>query len=873
MNMLKKVIVITSLSILAFILNQFTIGIIFGVDFILGSIPVLIAAVLFGPVGGIITALASSMSTYFIWNHFNAFPGFILEAVFMSIMFRKTKLNLVVIDIIYWFTLGIASVFIFYRLTGGMALRNVEMIGLKQAVNGIVNSVVVNLIFFLAAKIRPATHIDYKRFNSIENIFFSFIVAVIIFSLFAQLSYSSILNERRHTEAITDRLDAALSGIESTISIWADGYLILTDHVNSGNNPEAEYLSLLEDIPAVKYILITDTEGNIKNTYPKSDLFPDRTNLPDDRSIRVFSCTNLNKAMSDANFIAVTSVIDPSSDNSDLSVFLIDFEEIFDDLMELLANEGQNFKIAAGENEIAFLSLQPDSGIDLSKMFADAEAIENEDGIRIWYPDKKMPKIERRRKSVFLNIGEIKLTGWQIYAAESSEAMFNSIFIINTSYLKIISAFIIALSTFSLLLVSGITRPLKMLSEVINKLRENPDRNSALNWPETNINEIRSVSDYLKKLLLSRQQYISELRQSNQRLTTTLMSIGDGVIVTDADNRIVIINKIAINLTGWSKVEAVGVPVDDVLLLSSSDAAMLQSESSESFDRSEYILTSKNGNQFRIIGTSSPIIIENKVLGSIVVFRDETERIRQGNQLKNAQKMESIGLLAGGIAHDFNNLLTGVMSYADIIDARLEDDDQLKEYSTTILDTGEKAAGLVQQLLSFARKGSFIRTDVNLHEVIKKTVHLLDAGNAKGFKTETNLSSDEVSIRGDETMLQSMLLNLGVNAKDAMPGGGIISFSTEKTKLDADFCKTSTFPLTPGSFVLLKVADTGTGIPPENIEQIFEPFFTTKSTGKGVGLGLAAVYGTVQEMSGSITVSSSEDTGTTFSIYLPLIKT
>ncbi len=230
--------------------------------------------------------------------------------------------------------------------------------------------------------------------------------------------------------------------------------------------------------------------------------------------------------------------------------------------------------------------------------------------------------------------------------------------------------------------------------------------------------------------------------------------------------------------------------------------------------------------------------------------------------------MESIGQLAGGIAHDFNNMLAGILATSELLGLHLKDE-KLQTYIQTIVDTSLRAADLTQQLLSFSRKGKIESKQLNIHSIINNVLVLLNRSIDKRIAIKTDLRAAQVHVNGDQSQLESALLNLGINARDAMPNGGTLSIRTTNVDLTEADCSNNAFDIVPGNFIRIDVVDTGTGIDAGILSHIFEPFFTTKGIGEGTGLGLAAVYGTTCGHRGMIQVNSDSDSGSTFSIYLP----
>ena len=240
-------------------------------------------------------------------------------------------------------------------------------------------------------------------------------------------------------------------------------------------------------------------------------------------------------------------------------------------------------------------------------------------------------------------------------------------------------------------------------------------------------------------------------------------------------------------------------------------------------------------------------------------------------QLHQSEKMEAIGQLAGGIAHDFNNQLSGIMGYADILAGKLTDE-KFKGHAEAIVRAAKRSADLIQQLLAFARKGKYLSVPVNLHKLISEVAVLLERSIDKRITIQQILKAGPCLATGDPTQLQNVLLNIAINARDAMPEGGTIIFETAVVTLDAQYCAKHPYDITPGRYVQVCVTDNGVGMDDQTQMHIFEPFFTTKQLGRGTGMGLAAVYGTIKNHHGAINVYSEVGHGTTFKVYLPLAE-
>jgi PAS domain S-box-containing protein len=250
-------------------------------------------------------------------------------------------------------------------------------------------------------------------------------------------------------------------------------------------------------------------------------------------------------------------------------------------------------------------------------------------------------------------------------------------------------------------------------------------------------------------------------------------------------------------------------------------------------------------------------------------WQEQTRQLEA--QLLQAQKLESLGTLVGGIAHDFNNMLTGILGFTQLLLHDVEPGGKVYEGLQRIELFSEHAANMVKQLLAFSRQEVGQKRALSLHSFLKEIRKLLERMIPENIEIELELASENFTVEADPTQLQQVLMNLAVNARDAMPEGGWFSIGTARVELDEAFCQAH-LDIHPGSYVRVSVSDTGVGIPPEIHSRIFDPFFTTKETGKGTGLGLSVVYGIVKNHGGTIEVKSRAGGGTTFHIYWPLVE-
>ncbi len=314
------------------------------------------------------------------------------------------------------------------------------------------------------------------------------------------------------------------------------------------------------------------------------------------------------------------------------------------------------------------------------------------------------------------------------------------------------------------------------------------------------------------------------------------------------------------------------------------DLARLKHLWQDAFDNNklfeiEYRVRTKEGEYDHFAIRGVPVFnADGKFRQWIGTFTDITERVmaaetlrKTEDDLRQSQKLESVGRLAGGIAHDFNNMLTAINGYSDLTLRRLPPDDPLRANIEEIRKAGERSAELTHQLLAFSRQQILQEKVLDLNKVVADTSMMLERVIGEDVKLITALSPQIGKIKADPGQLSQVILNLVVNARDAMPQGGKLTIETKNVELDASYARNHR-SVKPGNYVMMAVSDTGSGIDSETMDHMFEPFFTTKGVGKGTGLGLSTVYGIIKQSGGNIWVYTELEKGTTFKIYFPLIS-
>jgi PAS domain S-box-containing protein len=393
------------------------------------------------------------------------------------------------------------------------------------------------------------------------------------------------------------------------------------------------------------------------------------------------------------------------------------------------------------------------------------------------------------------------------------------------------------------------------------------------------LSAIRDISDRKKieeELRRAHQALSDRSRQEifeyRTRLAAIVDSSQDAIIAKDLDGTINAWNKGAEHIYGYTAEEMVGTsitrlaPPDRTIEITD---ILKKIRAGESIEHFESVRIAKDGRRLNVSLSISPISdTSGNIVGASTIARDITEQKRVEDQLRQAQKMEAVGRLAGGIAHDFNNILGIISACTELLRDRLGPESPSSQYIDNIYKASERGASLTRQLLVFSRKQVVQPRVLDLNERLKEVSKLVRPLMGDDVEIVIRSKATEAYVEADPSQLDQIVLNLAVNARDAMPHGGKLILQTSDTDFDPHFAHLH-FPMTPGKYVMLAVSDTGIGMDEITLQRIFEPFFTTKEVGKGTGLGLATVYGIVKQAGGSIWVYSEPGRGTTFKIYLP----
>ena len=391
------------------------------------------------------------------------------------------------------------------------------------------------------------------------------------------------------------------------------------------------------------------------------------------------------------------------------------------------------------------------------------------------------------------------------------------------------------------------------------------------------IQELQTLRAHMQSVGVFEAELREAERESEERrlyLESLFGCVPDAIITSDNRGTVIEWNGGAERLFGYTAEQARGQNIDDLI---GGDVELTHKAlSGDQLGFAEVVRQCKDKRTIQVILSCAPILVDGELVGAVAVYTDLTEQKRLEAQLRHMQRLEAIGRLAGGIAHDFNNLLTAIQGYTELALDNLEHDPSgsasrqppVSADLQEIARVSERARVLVRQLLTFSRKQTLASQVLHMHDLIDGVRRMLRPLIGEDVVLETDLLAAHDQIEADPGQIEQMIVNLALNARDAMPRGGKLRIGTRNAVIDDTYHQGYLDPA-PGPYLVLSIRDTGSGMPPHVMEHLFEPFFTTKDADRGTGLGLTTVYGVLHQMGGDIHVQSALGQGTTFRLYLP----
>jgi len=401
-------------------------------------------------------------------------------------------------------------------------------------------------------------------------------------------------------------------------------------------------------------------------------------------------------------------------------------------------------------------------------------------------------------------------------------------------------------------------------------------KNGQIAWGRLSISLIRDAEGK-PFLVIAMIEDVTERKQTDIELSllaTAIKQATESILITDSEGTIEYANPAFERVSGIQIENAIDQKLNSVqghLQDEEFHQAMWETLKQGRIWKGQIISKRPDGRQYIEEASISPVRDANgNIIHYVVVKCDATNERQLEARFRHAQKMEAVGQLAGGIAHDFNNIIGVVLGYSDLILRKLSETDPLRTKVEMIRNVAQKAAQITRQLLAFSRRQLLQPRVLDLNARLREILEMVQQIIGENIQPSLQLAEEEMSIKVDPNYLDQVIMNMVVNARDAMPQGGKLVFETSRVDIDAMFAANHA-DATPGKYVLLKITDTGIGMSPEIRSRVFEPFFTTKGTGKGTGLGLSTAYGIVKQSGGFIDLESEVNKGTTFKIYFPAV--
>lgn len=475
-----------------------------------------------------------------------------------------------------------------------------------------------------------------------------------------------------------------------------------------------------------------------------------------------------------------------------------------------------------------------------------------------------------------ISVAIVPLTGWPVIVSQPITEAYALIYRIP---LFLGMGIILAIALVVFFALGTRKRILKPVNELIAYTRKVAIGEYTLELQQKSYREADELAQGFRQMSWSIKEREKDLRKSEERYRFLVQNANSIIIRWNTEGKFTFVNEYACTFFGFNEKELIGHTLTDTIIPpGESEGRDLKKMISDiiadpkKFAVNENENITKNGVQKWLQWSNQPIYDYRGELSEILsIGTDITEQKKLEDQLRQAQKMEAVGRLAGGIAHDFNNLLTAINGYAELILLSLDEKDPIRSDLAEIKKAGGRAALLTEQLLAFSRR-KILKTSVfNLNNLIANLENMLRPIIGEDIELKAILDENLKSVNADPGSIEQVIINLAVNARDAMADGGKLLIETSTVFLDSRYAREHS-EVEPGFYTCLAVTDNGRGIDPEILPNIFEPFFTTKEMNKGTGLGLSTVYGIVKQSGGSITVYSEPHQGTTFKIYLPQVR-
>ncbi len=918
----KKVFLFVFLIILGILGNYFSFPMFFGVDFLFGSIATLMILYFFGIAWGLLSAVIISGYTYYLWNHPYAIIIFTCEVLIIGLLMKDSKRNLLQCTGIYWLFIGIPLVYLFYRMVMHMDGTATLLIMLKQSVNGIFNALMASLILMLLPLYNKIfKSFIYPRQVAFREILFNVMAALIIVPALSFMFFEGRAYIHNMQNDIVSDIRSLSTDIKRHMSAWIYQHLVAVNELAEiAGQTEMKFSDELQkhteiikkSFPDFHNMYVADANATTISFHPEKNErgeptiglnFADRDYFKKLRSTHqpVISEVLMGRGGVFSPIITISAPIIKEGRFSGYSLGALDLKKVYK-IIQLYEKEGKfNITIIDAKGQVIASTLEPEETSQINGKRSAGNIIYLDEGIYHWIPyGKNIPKMIRFKNSFYVKESDFsEITQWKLVVEYPVALQQKNLYDYYIRYLFMVLILCVLSFIVALFISSKLTMPLSSLADITTRLAVPKRRiESDLRFPESTINEIQSLvvnfkimTRELDKNFLMLQERSAELENINKELTQKLDELKSAqkalreselkasTILNVIPDLVVLLDKNGIILSANDTASKIGnKPVEELMGLCyynffaihhARDAAEIVDKifKTGKVIRGEYKFRDRDYDMCWY-----PVFGDDGVVSQVVTFgRDVTEKKKMESQIMHIQRMEAIGTLAGGIAHDFNNILSSVIGYAELSFDYADKDSKLREYLNEILSAGNRAKGLITQILTFSRQTEEEAQLISINPLVKEIVKFLRPTIPSTINIRSIIKDTDCTIMGDSTKIHQVIMNLCTNAAHAMEERG------GELTIELKIVKSKEIPLIPQSslpakkYVNVSISDTGVGIP-ENIRKfIFDPFFSTKEK-RGTGLGLSVVHGIVKAHNGQITFNSQIGIGTTFNVYLPLVE-
>jgi PAS domain S-box-containing protein len=902
------------LLLLAFIIagvagNYLKFTIFLNIDFIFGSIFAMLALQFFGLGRGVIAGTIIAGYTYFLWNHPYSFIIMSLEVLVVGLLMERRKIGMVLADALYWLFIGMPLVYLFFHLVMHIPLSNASIVMTKQAVNGIANALVARLIFTGFIIRSKSSLISYREIIYNLLAFFVLCPALVLMAVSSRTDFSETDLHIRTSLVMDSHRNEHL--LETWVKNRKTSILNLAEMAALKSPRQMQpYLEMVKksDVNFMRIGLI-DSQGISIAYSPEIDEMG-HDNIGKNFADRPFLSTlqqTLKPMLSDVEMsrvgtpkprVLMLAPVVVRGGYGGFATGALDLGQIRELLDKSTENNATLYSLL-DKNGNVIMSNRTDQKMMTPFVRGVGKLKRIDADVSFWTPSlsHKTPSVERLKKAVYVSetaIGD--LAEWKLIL-EQPVAPFHKILYDSYSG-KLTLLFAVLLG--ALVLAELLSRRSIITLEKLRLItRDLPTRLSmdgkVVTWPESSVLEanhlisnFREMADSLSQQLIETrhinetlekrvEERTSELKDSEERQRAILQSAMDGFWTLDMQGVLLEVNDTYCRMSGYSKQELLSMRISDLDAVEAS--VDTETRIKKIIADGEALFESrhrrKDGTFFDVEVCVQYRNIEG---GRFVVFiRDiserkqaEEERLSLERQLLQAQKMESLGVLAGGIAHDFNNILTAIVGNTELALMRLNPESPVLDNLKRIEKGAVRATDLAKQMLAYSGKGKFVVEAIDINRLVEEMGHMLEVSISKKAVLRYNLAHPLPSVEVDATQIRQIIMNLVINASEAIGDrSGVIAVTTGCINCDRNYLKNVWLnaEIPEGLYVFFEVADTGCGMDKETRAKIFDPFFTTKFTGRG--LGMAAVQGIVKGHKGAINVYSEPGKGSSFKILLP----